>query len=193
MADEAKQGGKSQLLIVALIALNTVALGLGGYYMLTKDDQAATPAQQAVAPAVPGAEVPAGQGVQPQAQAQVPAPAEEEYPEEPPAEGEEGKPVGPNLVDLESFLVNLDEPGVNRYLKVNLQVETRRKSDAGKLEDYKVQLRDEILTYMSSLNLDQTQGIVNKEIIRGNIRNRINRLLKSDVIKGVYFTEFVIQ
>ena len=189
MADEAKQGGKSQLLIVALIALNTVALGLGGYYMLTKDAAIA----QTAAPVVPGAVVPGPDGTVPAAVPGAEVPAEEPA-DEAPAEGEDGAaPAGPNLVDLESFLVNLDEPGVNRYLKVNVQVEVASKKGSGKLDEHKVQVRDEILTYMSSLNLDQTQGIVNKEIIRGNIRNRINRLLKSEVVKAVYFTEFVIQ
>ncbi len=97
------------------------------------------------------------------------------------------------IVQLEPFLVNLDEPGTNRYLKAVIQLEVAAKETEEEVKLRAVPLRDLVITYLSSLNYSQTQGVVNKEVIRTALIKQISNLLKTGSVKNLYFTEFVIQ
>jgi len=115
------------------------------------------------------------------------------------AEGEESiedsvksAAVGP-IIQLDPFLVNLDEPGSNRYLKAVIQLEVTTPEEEAEVKNRAVQLRDLILTYLSSLTYSQTQGVVNKDIIRTTLIKQINKAMVSGKIAKLYFTEFVIQ
>ena len=126
------------------------------------------------------------------------APAGEEQKEgEHEGAGEEGgkadsKAMG-LMVELDPFLVNLDEPGTTRYLKTGIQLEVTDAKAEEEIKARKVQLRDLILTYLSSLNYSQTQGTVNKDIIRNALTKKITEKLGAGKVKGLYFTDFVIQ
>lgn len=108
--------------------------------------------------------------------------------------GNKGEPseIGP-IVELEPFLVNLDEPGSSRYLKAVVQIEMADKISSENVKERSVQLRDLIITYLSSLNYSQTQGMVNKEIIRTSLITKISAKLGKAKVRNLYFTEFVIQ
>jgi len=119
------------------------------------------------------------------------APAEE-------ATGDGGDPAAvvdavPQVVDFEPFLVNLNDSGVARYLRATLKVEVTTPEDIEKVKARTAKVRDIILTYLSSLNLAQTQGTVAKEIIRKQVIKRIKQELPDMAVKDVYFTEFVTQ
>jgi flagellar FliL protein len=103
-----------------------------------------------------------------------------------------GNKVGP-IIELEPFLVNLDEPGSNRYLKAVIQLEVESADVAKDLEARSVQIKDLIITYLSSLTYAQTQGVGNKDIIRITLVKQINKKLAKGKVKTLYFTEFVIQ
>lgn len=100
--------------------------------------------------------------------------------------------MGP-VVELDPFLVNLDESGQARYLKVTIQFEMSTPQASEELKARTVPTRDLIITYLSSLNFSQTQGQVNKEIIRTSLMKRINASLSAGEVKNIYFTDFVIQ
>ncbi len=108
------------------------------------------------------------------------------------AKGAETDAMGP-LVEFESFLVNLDEPGANRYLKAVVQLELDSPESADEVRTRMVQMRDIIITYLSSLNYSQTQGVVNKEIIRTSLIKKISAQVSKGKAKNLFFTEFVIQ
>ncbi len=101
--------------------------------------------------------------------------------------------VLPQVVDFEPFLVNLNDSGVARYLRATIKVEVVGAADVDKVKARTAKIRDIILTYLSSLNLAQTQGTVAKEIIRKQVIKRIKQELPDMNVKDVYFTEFVTQ
>src|SRR5262245_59289513 len=69
------------------------------------------------------------------------------------AAGEHTAEVTGPIVALDPFVVNLDEPGTSRYLKLTLQVELAKKSEEEVLAKSKEVVRDAILSYLSGLHL----------------------------------------
>ena len=94
---------------------------------------------------------------------------------------------------LGEFVVNLNEAGGDRFLRCKVVVELNGTELEEEMKIRRIQLRDRIITYLSSLRFVDTQGLSGKEEIRRGIRSRINALLKSGRIEAVYFSEFVVQ
>lgn len=164
-AQEAPRRGANPLVIILLVANMLLVGALGAYFVLF------------VAP--PG-----------------PSPDGGEQAAEKSGEGGEGAAtadtVGP-MIELEPFLVNLDEPGSNRYLKAVIQLEVDNAETLKDLQQRSVQVKDLVITYLSSLTYAQTQGVGNKDIIRITLIRQINKVLPKGKVNRLYFTEFVIQ
>jgi flagellar FliL protein len=94
---------------------------------------------------------------------------------------------------LETFVVNLNDPGGKRYLKTNIELEFFSEEVKAELERRLPQLRDLILLQLSSKSLDEIQSVDGKIALRGELIQRINQTLTSGKIRNLYFTEFVIQ
>ncbi|MBF0163009.1 MAG: flagellar basal body-associated FliL family protein [Magnetococcales bacterium] len=122
------------------------------------------------------------------------------------------------MFKLDPFVVNLNEPKGNRYLKTTIQLEM---DDGGKKSDHKgekkeggggeaaketaksplemelerrkPQLQDVILALLTSKSSRELQALEGKFRLREELLARINALLVNGSITRVYFTEFVIQ
>src|SRR5687767_4051987 len=66
--------------------------------------------------------------------------------------------VGPTL-SLDPFVVNLDEAGQSRYLKVTMMLEVSSKDVIGKITKGQQLVRDAILSHLSGLKLSDTLGV----------------------------------
>lgn len=91
------------------------------------------------------------------------------------------------------FVVNLDEPGIPRFLKLSTDLELDSKNAVEEVKTRSSQLRDAVILYLSNLRLEQTQGVQAKEEIRHNVHRRLNNVLKSGKVVRVYITEFMVQ
>lgn len=119
----------------------------------------------------------------------------EEPAEQPAAEQEKKVPetaLG-QIFDLETFVVNLNDPGGKRYLKTKIDLEYTSMELAEELKQRLPQLRDVILLLLSNKSLDEIQGVEGKIALRGELILRINQILKNGKIRNLYFTQFVIQ
>lgn len=94
---------------------------------------------------------------------------------------------------LETFVVNLNDPGGKRYLKTNIELEYISEDVGVELARRLPQLRDLILLQLSSKGLDDIQSVDGKIALRRELIQRINQTLTSGKIRNLYFTEFVIQ
>jgi len=94
---------------------------------------------------------------------------------------------------METFVVNLNDPGGKRYLKTNIELEYTSETVGEELEHRLPQLRDLILLQLSSKGLDDIQSVDGKIALRRELIQRINQALTSGKIRNLYFTEFVIQ
>ncbi|MBF0590614.1 MAG: flagellar basal body-associated FliL family protein [Nitrospirae bacterium] len=101
---------------------------------------------------------------------------------------EEGPPV---LVALDPFVVNLVDNG--RYMKVTIQVELASKHDEANIKDRVPQLRDAILFLLSGKSLESVSGSEGKLQLKEEMLFKLNQTIGSEVIKSVYFTDFVVQ
>ncbi len=118
-----------------------------------------------------------------------------------PAEAAPAHPPPPNtsevqgpVIALEPFVVNLDEPGTSRYLKITLELELFAQGDAeATLTKSKQLVRDSILSHLSGLHVKDTLGAEAKDKIRADLMAKIEKLLGPDKVRRMFFQEFVIQ
>ena len=99
--------------------------------------------------------------------------------------------TGP-VVELPPFVVNLDEPGTSRYLKITLQLELFPGADHT-LDKSKQLLRDTILSHLSGLRIKDTLGAEAKERIRTDLMAKISKMLGNDKVRRMFFQDFVVQ
>lgn len=118
-----------------------------------------------------------------------PAAAATHAEEKAPTTSEVTGPIHP----LTPFVVNLDEPGQARYVKVTMQVELKAKSVASALTKNEQPIRDSILSYLSGLHLADTQGVAAKDKLRAEVLTRLEQIVGPNKIRRVFFQEFVVQ
>ena len=99
--------------------------------------------------------------------------------------------VGP-VVPLETFIVNLDEPGTSRYLKVTLELELKPGAEESLVKSKQL-VRDAILSYLSGLHLKDTLGAGAKDKIRTDLMASITKLMGPEKVRRMFFNDFVVQ
>jgi flagellar FliL protein len=114
-----------------------------------------------------------------------------------PAAHQEAPPPGNEvegpLKALDPFVVNLNEPGTARYLKVVIEFEMADAKAAKAADKSKQVIRDEILRYLSGLSLAATLGGEAKDKIRDDLKTRIDSVLGEGRLRRMFFQEFVVQ
>ncbi len=105
---------------------------------------------------------------------------------------EEKPDIGP-IYPMNVFIVNLMEPMGKRYLKVKVELELDSEKLLPEVEKRLPQLRDAILTMLSSKSYEDISDLSGKYQLRAEIIAMLNRFLKTGKINNVYFTEFVVQ
>jgi flagellar FliL protein len=122
------------------------------------------------------------------------------------AEGIPGQPKPEDIgtvVSVDTFIVNLADPGGNRYLRVTMDLELAGKAPVHKAEGGKAadneftkrmpQIRDAILMILSTKRYADISSPEGKVGLRDEILTAVNGLLASVQISRIYFKEFVIQ
>ncbi|RJQ13399.1 MAG: hypothetical protein C4560_14350 [Nitrospiraceae bacterium] len=94
---------------------------------------------------------------------------------------------------LDPFVLNLSDYG--RYLKVNVQFELSDMTLEEVVKDKSPQLRDAIITLVSSKSLSSISSPEGKFQLKDEILFRANQVMgaEKEVFKNLYFTEFVMQ
>jgi len=118
-------------------------------------------------------------------------------------EGDEAKTPTPDskkdqvsiVYPLKSFIVNLMGKSRlgNRYLKVIMQLEISFEKDKDIIDKLKPQLRDTILLLLSDQTFDDVKTMEGKLELKQELLSRINNILGGEIVKQIYFTEFVVQ
>jgi flagellar FliL protein len=94
---------------------------------------------------------------------------------------------------LDPFLANLADETSSRYLKMSLQVEFVDAEPPAAFDARLPQIRDVILTLVTSKTFADIRTPEGKERLREDVIDRINHVLAQDAVKSVYFTEFIVQ
>ncbi len=172
MADEeskdAAPAGKSPIVLILLTAIVAAAVGAGVSFAMLQ--RAAPPAE--------------GEGeVTEEAAA---AAAEEEAK----AAAEEFKA---RLLALEPLIVNINGDGYARLLKLRVELECDTAATRQEAEARVPQIRDSLLTLVSSKRLADVTGFEGKTLLKADFQDRVNQVLENGKVDSVLFTEFVVQ
>jgi flagellar FliL protein len=97
------------------------------------------------------------------------------------------------LYPIDTFTVNLKSDAGRRYLKVTLSLELEGKELSLELDSKTAVLRDRIIRILTSKTLEEISSKKGKQKIENQIMDTLNAMITDGKIKGIYFTEFVIQ
>jgi len=110
-----------------------------------------------------------------------------------PAGGAGGLAAAGAMRALDPFLANLADESGTRYLKMSLQVEFVGPEPPPALDARMPQIRDVILTLVTSKTFADIRTPDGKERLREDVIERIDHVLQQPAVKSVYFTEFIVQ
>ena len=97
------------------------------------------------------------------------------------------------LYPLDTFTVNLKSDAGRRYLKVTMSLELEGEELSLELDAKAPVLRDRIIRILTSKSLEEISSKKGKQKISDQIMDTLNAMIADGQIKGIYFTEFVIQ
>ncbi len=173
-AEAPSKKGKKGLLIAVGIVLVVLAIGVPVVLLMGKNDKKEESSKSAEKVHVDISTFSREQALQ--------AEAEEEL-----AEGEE---VLGALVPMDPFVLNLKG---GRFVKLQLQVEFVERDIPKKFLQRVAIIRDGIITLVNNRSSEDVLEREGKEKLRKDIRNVINEVLRKELVKRVYFTQFVVQ
>lgn len=110
-----------------------------------------------------------------------------------PHEDKPAKEITGPVIALDPFVVNLDEPGNARYLKMTVQLELVNEKDGEAIEKSKQVIRDEVLGYLSGLHVKDTLGATAKDTIREALMKRLEAVVGEHKVRRMFFQEFMVQ
>jgi len=113
--------------------------------------------------------------------------------EKKPEAEEKAEPVDPKelMFALDPFVVNLGGP--TNFLKISLQLELTDPADRPFVESRVAPIRDSIVILLSSKTSRSVVSPEGKLKLKDDINMRVNQVLGKNLVRNVYFTEFVMQ
>jgi flagellar FliL protein len=102
----------------------------------------------------------------------------------------------PGVLQLESFLTNINDPSGERYCKLTIKLAITPSGEVGTVEGDPLllaRMRDQVLTLLSGKTFYELSDPKGKETFREEVRTRLGELLKGAEIQQVLFSEFVVQ
>ena len=100
--------------------------------------------------------------------------------------------LGP-IFSLDTFIVNLADPGGKRYLRITIDLELDSDLLESEIKKRLPQVRDSILTILPTKHFADISSAKGKTALRDQMQERINGLLARGQITNIYFKEFVVQ
>ncbi|MFT7859936.1 MAG: flagellar basal body-associated protein FliL [Sulfurimonas sp.] len=97
------------------------------------------------------------------------------------------------LYPLDTFTVNLKSDSGRRFLKATISLELDGEELSMELDAKSPVLRDRIIRILSSKTLEEVSSKKGKNKLSQQIMDTLNSMITDGRIKGIYFTEFVIQ
>ncbi len=108
--------------------------------------------------------------------------------------GEEGESVRrSSFHTIESIVVNPANTAGTRFLSCGVSFEVESKNDLKTFEALDVQIKDILITILSSKTVDELSDVVERNRMRREILSVVNKLTAPAKAKAVYLTDFVLQ
>ncbi len=97
------------------------------------------------------------------------------------------------LYPLDTFTVNLKSDAGRRYLKATISLELNGQELGMELDKKAPVIRDRIIRILTSKTIEEISSKKGKQKVSDQIIDTLNAMMSDGSIKGIYFTEFVIQ
>ena len=99
-----------------------------------------------------------------------------------------------NLIEIGEFTTNINTEGATRFLKVNVTVETvdNNKKATETITKYMPVIKDSILGILASQNVADLD-VRNRNNLKQQIIKDINSKIGEELVKNIYFTDFIMQ
>ena len=97
------------------------------------------------------------------------------------------------MFDLGTFVVNLADPDIVRYLKVSVVLELKDQKVQAEAQKRLPEIKDAITTLLMTKRSSEIRTPEGIEFLKEEIAKRVNAILPLGGVKNVYFTEFIIQ
>ncbi|MEZ4753956.1 MAG: flagellar basal body-associated FliL family protein [Bdellovibrionota bacterium] len=94
------------------------------------------------------------------------------------------------IYPLETFIVNLAN---EKYIRLQVQLEFTTRDIPRRFYSTLVPVRDGLITLLNSRTVEDLSGSTAKDNLKQDIKNVVNETMRREMIKNVYFTQFVIQ
>jgi flagellar FliL protein len=104
-----------------------------------------------------------------------------------------GKPIGTLVYAVKDIVVNPAGTGGTRFLSISFGFELGSSELVAEFEARELMVRDALITILSAKTVAQLTDARQKEIVRYQVKKRLEKLLETDEIEGVYYTDFVLQ
>jgi len=105
----------------------------------------------------------------------------------------EAKVKAKSILSMETFVVNLADPGGKRYLRVTMVIEIDDQDFVEEAKKNVPQMRDKVLLILPAKMFKDIRTSSGKDALRKEIIDQLNPLLKKCKITNLFFQEFVIQ
>ncbi|NPA66819.1 MAG: flagellar basal body-associated protein FliL [Epsilonproteobacteria bacterium] len=177
-SSEKKSSNKLLMIIIIVILILVIAIGgLVAYLLLSSDEEEATTTTP------------------PPTEKTAPAPQQRTTSTPSSVGGEAVRKLNEIgvLYPLDTFTVNLKSDSGRRYLKVTMDLELSGQELSAELDNKTAVIRDRIIRILTSKTLEEVTSRKGKDKLTQQIKDTLNAMLVDGQIKGVYFTEFVIQ
>lgn len=99
----------------------------------------------------------------------------------------------PVIQEMDTFLVNLADPGGKRFLKLTMKAKLNSKESQAEFVGRGFEIRDAILMLLSSKEFQEISKSEDKATLKQEIVFQLNRMLQQGQVQDVYFTEFLVQ
>ena len=97
------------------------------------------------------------------------------------------------LYPLDTFTVNLKSDSGRRYLNATISLELNGEELSIELDNKSPVVRDRIIRLLSSKTLEEISSKKGKKKVSEQVIDTLNAMIVDGHVKGIYFTEFVIQ
>ncbi len=97
------------------------------------------------------------------------------------------------MFDLGTFVVNLADKDIERYLKVSIVLELKDQKVQQEAQKRLPEIKDAITTLLLTKRSSEIRTPEGIEFLKEEIAKRVNAILPLGGVKNVYFTEFIVQ
>lgn len=103
---------------------------------------------------------------------------------------EEGEELLGAIAPLDIFVVNLKG---GRFIRLQIQLEFVTRDIPNKVAQRAAIIRDAVITLLTTKTAEEILEREGKERLRKDLRGLVNEALRKELVKQIYFTQFVVQ